>query len=339
MFIPTKFGDNLLNCNSCRAILAHPKTVLLVAEQLDVSKSTQEICGLKFKETHCPNCFQKMKTRDHIFQIQDLFCANCQISFIRYSSLRVLKNQINLNTRTDYLPLDGFRWSYIPNRYRYKDHKENEPFYMNGLMVDDNPLVNPPFATIVFVLISTAVFILTLYNPTALSWFFQSKDFFDQNPLIWFKQSILSTFAHGSVAHLLGNMLFLWIVGDNIEDLWGRWRFTIFFIISAIISDIVSMIFSSNPYIPSIGASGAIFSLIGAYLVLYPNVNIRLHAFSMRYGGYSSNVPVWVVFGIWFGTIQAIGVSTNIPGIGWEAHIGGFLFGISVGGYYRLYKK
>jgi membrane associated rhomboid family serine protease len=144
---------------------------------------------------------------------------------------------------------------------------------------------------------------------------------------------VISMFMHGSLMHLLGNMLFLWIFGDNVEDDLSHGRYTAFYLTTGVLASIahvVSTIVSGdNPYIPSLGASGAISGVMGGYLVLHPHRRVRVIVLRML-----TDVPGYVAVGLWFvfQLISAFGVIGRGPqsggGVAFMAHIGGFIAGV-----------
>jgi membrane associated rhomboid family serine protease len=144
---------------------------------------------------------------------------------------------------------------------------------------------------------------------------------------------IVSMFMHGGLMHLLGNMLFLWIFGDNVEDDLGPGRYTVFYLatgVAASLSHVAATVaFGDNPYIPSLGASGAISGVMGGYLVLHPHRRVRV--IMMRT---LTEVPAYVAVGLWFlfQLISAFGVIGQGPqstgGVAFMAHIGGFIAGL-----------
>jgi membrane associated rhomboid family serine protease len=144
---------------------------------------------------------------------------------------------------------------------------------------------------------------------------------------------ITSMFMHGSLMHLFGNMLFLWIFGDNLEHSLGRTRYLIFYLVTGLIASLAHVIstfvFGDNPFIPSLGASGAISGVLGGYLVLYPKKSVRVIMLRMI-----TTVPAIVAIGLWFvfQLISAFGVIGAGPqsggGVAFMAHIGGFIAGL-----------
>lgn len=144
---------------------------------------------------------------------------------------------------------------------------------------------------------------------------------------------LTSMFMHGSLMHLLGNMLFLWIFGDNIEDDLGHGRYTGFYLLTGVLASLAhvtsTFVFGDNPYIPSLGASGAISGVLGGYLVLHPHRRVRV--LMMRI---ITEVPGFAAVGLWFvfQLISAFGVIGQGPqsggGVAFMAHIGGFIAGV-----------
>lgn len=140
---------------------------------------------------------------------------------------------------------------------------------------------------------------------------------------------ITYAFLHGSIWHLLGNMLFLWIFGDNIEDKLGHLRYLEFYILGAIASALVQggvNFINGSQHIPMIGASGAISAVIAAYLIMFPKAKIITLIFISLIP-----LPAWVFIGLWF-ILQFVMAFFNFgssEGVAYFAHIGGFLFGLA----------
>jgi membrane associated rhomboid family serine protease len=144
---------------------------------------------------------------------------------------------------------------------------------------------------------------------------------------------LVSIFMHGGLMHLLGNMLFLWIFGDNVEDDLGHARFTAFYLVTGIIASLAhvvsTFVLGDNPYIPSLGASGAISGVMGGYLVLHPRRRVRVIMLRTL-----TEVPAYVAVGLWFllQLISAFGVIGQGPqaggGVAFMAHIAGFIAGV-----------
>jgi membrane associated rhomboid family serine protease len=144
---------------------------------------------------------------------------------------------------------------------------------------------------------------------------------------------LISIFMHGSLMHLAGNMLFLWIFGDNVEDDLGHGRYAAFYLLTGVLASLAHVVstfaFGDNPFIPSLGASGAISAVMGGYLVLHPHRRVRVILLRML-----TTVPAYVAVGLWFvfQLISAFGVIGQGPqsggGVAFMAHIGGFIAGV-----------
>jgi membrane associated rhomboid family serine protease len=144
---------------------------------------------------------------------------------------------------------------------------------------------------------------------------------------------LTSMFMHGGWMHLLGNMLFLWIFGDNLENRMGRFRYLIFYLVTGLVASLAHVIstftFGDNPYIPSLGASGAISGVLGGYLLLFPKRQVKVILLRML-----TTVPAIVAIGMWFvlQLVQAFGVIAAGPqsggGVAFMAHVGGFVAGL-----------
>ena len=140
---------------------------------------------------------------------------------------------------------------------------------------------------------------------------------------------LTSMFMHGSWAHLGGNMLFLWIFGDNIENRQGHSRYLIFYLVCGIIASLSHVFISgSSSLIPSLGASGAISGVLGGYILLFPKRKVRVFV-----GRGITEVPAFVALGIWivFQVISGLGMlggETGGGGVAYAAHIGGFVAGL-----------
>jgi membrane associated rhomboid family serine protease len=142
-----------------------------------------------------------------------------------------------------------------------------------------------------------------------------------------------SMFLHGGWLHLIGNMWYLWIFGDNIEDRLGHFTYLIFYMLCGLGAGIVHTILNYNVTVPSIGASGAIAGVLGAYVVSYPNARVStlvpIFIFIQII-----EIPAVIVLGFWFvlqffyGAASLASATANTGGVAWWAHVGGFLIGM-----------
>ncbi|HEX5589857.1 MAG TPA: rhomboid family intramembrane serine protease [Candidatus Limnocylindrales bacterium] len=148
-----------------------------------------------------------------------------------------------------------------------------------------------------------------------------------------------SLFLHGGWLHLLGNMLFLWIFGNNIEDRLGRLPFLVFYLVGGIAAALTQVWIDPSSEIPLVGASGAIAATLGAYLVLYPRARILTLVF-LGFFYQLIEVPAVFVLGFWFvlqliDGVASLGATTAQGGVAFFAHIGGFVAGMVVGAVVR----
>jgi len=146
---------------------------------------------------------------------------------------------------------------------------------------------------------------------------------------------LTSMFLHGGWLHLIGNMLFLWVFGDNIEAVMGEMPYLIFYLAGGLAASAAHILFNSGSDIPSVGASGAIAAVLGAYLVMFPRSRVKLLILMGRAG--MTRVTALMFLGLWivqqiFNGVASLGVPTaQTAGVAWWAHIGGFVFGAVIG--------
>jgi membrane associated rhomboid family serine protease len=148
---------------------------------------------------------------------------------------------------------------------------------------------------------------------------------------------IISMFMHGGIAHIAGNMLFLWIFGDNVEDRLGHVRYLIFYLLTGVLASLAHVLSTvmfavdqSSLLVPSLGASGAISGVLGAYLVLHPKRRVTVILFR-----FLTDVPAYVAVGIWFAfqiisSLPMFGGRSPQGGVAYAAHIGGFIAGVAL---------
>jgi membrane associated rhomboid family serine protease len=152
----------------------------------------------------------------------------------------------------------------------------------------------------------------------------------DNRPLL---SLFASMFIHAGWLHILGNMLFLWIFGDNVEDALGHVRYLVFYLIGGLAASATQIALNMNDFVPSVGASGAIAAVMGAYLVMFPRARIAVFIPLFFFLG-APYIPAATLIGIWFlmqvfTGVASIGYATGgSGGIAWGAHVGGFLTGL-----------
>jgi len=157
-----------------------------------------------------------------------------------------------------------------------------------------------------------------------------SGDLLVPHPVPLYATILTSMFVHGGLFHIAGNMLYLWIFGDNVEDRMGRTRFLVFYLLSGLAAALTQTLVSPDSTIPMVGASGAISGVLGAYLVLFPHagvVTLVIFGWFIRL----VEIPALVVLGFWIVVQVLSGVFTigaQVGGVAWFAHIGGFFAGL-----------
>jgi membrane associated rhomboid family serine protease len=149
-------------------------------------------------------------------------------------------------------------------------------------------------------------------------------------PLPYWSTLITSMFLHGGWMHLGGNMLYLWIFGDNLERVMGAAKYAVFYIVCGIVAGLAHILFAGGSTVPSVGASGAISGVLGGYLLMFPHNRVKV----LTRGGVAS-VPALVVLGLWIviqlvSQLGSIAETSQGGGIAYMAHIGGFVAGMAL---------
>jgi membrane associated rhomboid family serine protease len=203
---------------------------------------------------------------------------------------------------------------------------------------DENPTRRFPAITISLIALNIGLFLFQALSPQGLAHYVQRMGVIPYEishleslaegvrlapPLTLFA----AMFLHGSLFHLLGNMLFLWIFGNNVEDFLGPIRFLLFYLVSGLGASLFQVLFSPNSRVPMIGASGAIAGVLGAYLILFPAARVVTLVFLFFFVRLVA-IPAAVVLGLWF-ALQILNVGMG-GGVAWFAHIGGFLLGMGL---------
>jgi len=198
---------------------------------------------------------------------------------------------------------------------------------------DHNPSGRTPYVTIALIAVNVLVFLgyfLSLTEPQ-LNGFFLTWGLVPARIMFGegYETFLTSMFLHGGWLHLAGNMLFLWIYGDNLEDEFGHLGFLVFYLAAGVAAAGLQMAADAYSRIPMVGASGAIAGVMGGYLLLFPKAKVDvLFIFVIFFRIFA--IPAWIVLGIWFG-IQIFG-GLNTPsdagGVAYWAHAGGFIAGL-----------
>ena len=211
---------------------------------------------------------------------------------------------------------------------------------------DNVPSRSFPVITILLIVVNAAIFLLEVaMGPRALAGFVARNALIPDHVTSYFSGVHLpaghiffpffsSMFLHGGWLHLIGNMWFLWIFGDNVEDRLGHLRFLVFYIACGLLGNVAHYAFNSASSMPSLGASGAIAGVLGAYAISYPRARI-LVLLPIFFFIQFIELPALVVLGFWFllqflnGAASFVR-SSGTGGVAWWAHIGGFVGGIAI---------
>jgi membrane associated rhomboid family serine protease len=143
-------------------------------------------------------------------------------------------------------------------------------------------------------------------------------------------------FLHGGLWHLGGNMLYLWIFGNNVEDAMGHGRFVLFYLLCGLVAALAQALPHPGSEIPMLGASGAVSGVLGAYLLLHPRARV-LVLLPLGCIFYTLRLPAMVVLGFWFGLqlLNSLLADPDVPGVAWLAHVGGFVAGMVLIFFFR----
>lgn len=201
---------------------------------------------------------------------------------------------------------------------------------------DENPTSRTPVINYILIAVNILVFVLQVMSGSSQdSVVYQ----FAVIPINYFNginpgdvfDIFSSMFMHAGLAHIGGNMLYLWIFGDNVEDAMGHGRYLFFYLVGGVVASLAHILTNPGSQIPTVGASGAIAAVLGAYLVLYPRSRVVTLVF-LGYFIRLTMIPAVVVLGFWFVLQLFEGVLTlgaaDVGGVAFWAHIGGFLAGL-----------
>lgn len=203
----------------------------------------------------------------------------------------------------------------------------------------EQPVSRPAVANLAIIALNVAVFLLEILfgDPFVLRWSFHPADltaFFAGTGSF---HSLLTIFTsmvmHAGLIHILGNMVFLWVFGQAVEDRFGARTYVVFYLICGIAANFAQFLTAPGSTTPNLGASGAIAGVMGSYLAMFPASKIDLYAWPLSlFIGRALHVPAWLVIGVWIveqvGSVQ-IGATAPGPegGVAYFAHIGGFAAG------------
>ncbi len=205
-----------------------------------------------------------------------------------------------------------------------------------------------PYVNTFFIFVNIVVFIYELILGSNLNVFINQYALVPEQFLAGNTLSIerlvplfTSMFMHAGLLHIAGNLLFLFIFGDNVEDSMGHFRYFVFYLVVGILSGFAHIYANPSSAVPSLGASGAISGVLGAYFLLFPAARVATLIFLLFFF-WVMEIPAWVFLGLWF-LLQAISgassMNTNGGGVAFWAHIGGFVSGFILILFFRKRRK
>ena len=201
---------------------------------------------------------------------------------------------------------------------------------------DNSSRRTTPIVTYILIALNVLFFVVELSGGDAFitQWAFVPNRFL-ANPATDFPTLFTSMFMHAGLLHIGGNMLYLWIFGDNVEDRFGHVKFSIFYLLCGLAATAAQLVFSLDSNIPNLGASGAIAGVLGAYILLFPKAKV-----SVLQGQRVVPVPALIVIGLWFvlqlfSGIGSIASTSDTGGVAYMAHIGGFIAGLALALLFR----
>lgn len=205
---------------------------------------------------------------------------------------------------------------------------------------DNSTRKTTPIVTYALIILNVLFFLLELAGGEAfvLKWAFTPANFM-AHPIANIPTLFTSMFMHAGLAHLFGNMLYLWIFGDNVEDRMGKVKYLLFYLVCGLLATFTQLFFTPDTNLPNLGASGAIAGVLGAYILLFPKERVRV-----ALGATVTELPSLIVIGFWFvlqffSSFSTEASSGETGGVAYMAHIGGFVAGLALAGLFKAMEK
>jgi len=239
---------------------------------------------------------------------------------------------------TGYNPCNRKRQSYTPASFSpHSAERRNAVGTVIPLSDATRRPLSFPAATTLIILINGLVFVQELIRGDAFvaHWAAIPAEIFSGHRWITI---LTAMFMHGSWSHIVGNMVFLWAFGPQMEDTMGRWRYVVFYLLGGLVAMLAQVAANPGSTVPNLGASGAIAAVMGAFLVIYPRDEIRSVLIILIFVRITM-IPAVLLIGIWFliQLVDAGSVATvQTGGVAYLAHVGGFIFGAATG---RLWRR
>lgn len=208
---------------------------------------------------------------------------------------------------------------------------------------DDNSLRRSvPIVNYLLIAINVLVFLLEMVGGEQFvtNWSFIPSRFLS-NPIANIPTIFTSMFMHAGLAHIFGNMLYLWIFGDNVEDYFGKLKYLFFYLICGVAATFSQLLVDPHSTVPNVGASGAIAGVLGAYILNWPSGKINVLV-----GQSTMQMPALIVIGLWFliqfvseiGSLASTGTEHE-GGVAYMAHIGGFVTGFFMSVFFKVFER
>lgn len=286
----------------------------------------------------CPQCGMVMKTFNYAYD-SNVFvdkCPHCEGIWTDAGEVKRLARHLKEDPRVSVVG------QYIHEREQFLDNLREvgdfgQRFQRSGgaaaflpkiiLPVgDDIEHERTPVVTYAILLSCIVVFLLQCFRVSDLAEFFRQYGYISSDVLS--RGILTSMFLHGDILHIAGNLLFLWIFGDNVEDSFGYAGYVLFYLAAGAASALSFALFHLDSHVPLIGASGAISGVMGAYFMLYPHARVKLLVIC-----HIIPVPASIYLGLWFALQLTYSVIYHDQpyGVAWLAHAGGFAFGVLAG--------
>jgi len=339
-------------CPSCRGIWFDSGELADVAKFLSQSdkvspekirlfkhRNVKSVHKLGEEDKLCPRCEKKLRKFNYSYDSNIILdkCNGCGGIWADSGEVVAIASFLKDDPATTAIAKSLAEAIYKPER------ESEEPLAGYFLFVpqfvipisDDTPRERFPVATVSLIALCVLVFLFQMSTLTNTEDFIKEFGFVPARFLSI--GLITSMFLHGGVLHLLFNMLFLWLFGDNVEDRFSRGGYVVFCLCCGLFANFMHGIFNWGSAIPAVGASGMVSGVMGAYLIFYPRANVTMWCLNRTF-----EVPVVLYLVGWF-VIQLTSACAsrdgNISQIAWFAHIGGFVFGLLVAFFKKIAKQ
>jgi len=301
-------------------------------DHLFESRQVTSLSQLKEQNRICPCCEFVMKKFNYAYDSNVFLdkCPNCNGLWADAGEVSQIASYLKDNPKVKAIAKDLIKKQKNLEACQDLTNFNRIPLYalyMPKIIIplsDDTPRQKFPFLTITIIAMCTACFLAQTFLVGSPGNFVEKYGFVPSN---FFDLGLLtSIFLHGGTIHLIGNMFFLWLFGDNIEDIFSRLGFLTFYLACGIFANVIHGVFNLDSQIPCIGASGAISGIMGAYLAFYPKARLKVLVICRII-----HIPAYLYLVFWF-LLQIFNLFLSnmigCSGVAWYAHIGGFVFGL-----------